>query len=453
MPPPNPPLPTGTQGVHHQELSKSLSEPLTPDEMFGVVQKERGFHSAPADKTDGLRKQPNTLPPNWSDPGKVGQEVGSGRNTVGAIQILDKNGRRVGFATGIYPGGKDLEKHAEPIALRGLDKNGPIGTVDGGKMVLVIEKTPCEHCRPKLIAYAENKGLSAIEIHMAERPKLVGSGNVTPKTATRTSMMANRDFVVKLNEEVKIRPRSGPSGGSAPTGGARSAVVGTMAKLAAGIALDIFREGFKAKVVKDLENLPKPKIDKRSAQEFFTAPNPGKGLRVVDLLAKKLQPFAKELSEHHTKVIFTANAEIATLALSSLSLEPRLEFIGSVKDQLDVYSNQLRIVRDNLEEAKKLESKCMEAVQAAEELSKLMERAIIADWLLKQGFSFDEIVTIYDNLKDFSGRMRGMFRDLNALLAQVETHIQEQATLSSSLTKLNWSLILEEAKKRSEAAH
>jgi hypothetical protein len=307
-------MPKGTHGILHLERSKELSTPLTPQEMFEH-----------------------------------------------AVQVLDKNGRRVAFATGIYTGG-GVDKHAEPIALRGLEANGPKAAIDDGKMIIVLEKTPCEDCRPKLVSYAKSKGITEIEIYLTSRARMDGKGTTTAKQGARTSFMAGRPSIdfSKPAEVIKVPRKYGPSGGGGGAGSARTAVRGMATNLVAGEALSIFTSWFKSKMLRDLENLPKPKIDKRNAQDYFTDPNTRAALTTADVLGKNLRPFARELQEHHVSIVGTIQLELAVLAHSGLSYEARLDFLNQQAVQLQVYLDQLLTVRDNLEAAKKLERKCLD---------------------------------------------------------------------------------------------
>ena len=101
-PEPEPPAP-GAGMIGHD----SLREPLSRDELWRQgVENRRGFESSPSNRPgdaarpgldDSLRKQPATVE---VDPHGVGPRVGKGDETFAAVQVLDKDGRRVDVAAG-----------------------------------------------------------------------------------------------------------------------------------------------------------------------------------------------------------------------------------------------------------------------------------------------------------------------------------------------------------------
>src|SRR5262249_27558251 len=117
-----------------------------------------------------------------------------------------------------------------------------------------------------------------------------------------------------------------------------------------------------------------------------------------------------------------------------------------------IYGNDLLTVRDNVEAARQLEAKSQDAAKGAEDLANLLDRALVGDFLLKQGFSLDEIVQMYENLTNYASRVRRVFQDLATLQQKVDNCIDEQSRLASSVNKVYWHISLsrmaEELKKR-----
>jgi hypothetical protein len=141
---------------------------------------------------------------------------------------------------------------------------------------------------------------------------------------------------------------------------ARTAIVGTIANLAAVIALGILQAKMKEAMLKDLENMPKPRVDRQAAASFFANPSTAKAIRLIDLMNKNLEPFGRELDEHHAKIVAGTNAEVALLALSEkLSVDERLEFLTGLHEQLEIYERELNVVFDNLQAAKGLSAKAL----------------------------------------------------------------------------------------------
>jgi hypothetical protein len=446
------PVSPGLPGIlqRQQQSRDPLTQPLSPDEIWHqTVQSQRGFQSSPSGAADKYRRQPATIPPSAAA-GDRGSAVGKGYETFSGIQLLDKDGRRVAFGAGFFDGG-GLENHAEAKIVRGLEKNGP-ATVPDGRLIVVVEQDCCPSCEARLKQYAQKVGLTEIEIHVPVRESLRQAGKiVTPKTAATTSFMnTGKPTTVRKLRSISIPHSSFPE---TPTGfRARTAVVGTIANLAAGVLLGIVQAKMKEEMLESLKKMPKPQIDRRNAASFFADPNTADAIRLIDLMSKNLKPFSKELDEHHVKTIAVSNLEIALLSISSLSVNERLEFLSGLQEQLNLYGDQLNIVFDNLEAAKNISAKAIESAEGAEKLANLLDRAIVADWLLKQGFGIHEIVDIYENLKNYASRVRRVFQEVDALHDQVAKLLQEQAQLSSQVNKLYWSIslsrIAEELKKQ-----
>jgi hypothetical protein len=173
-------------------------------------------------------------------------------------------------------------------------------------------------------------------------------------------------------------------------------------------------------------------------------------MRLIDQMNKNLGTLTSELQEHHLKVIGETNLEVMAIAVSSLSADARQAFLTGLGDQLQIYGNELLTIRDNVG-AWQLEAKSLDAAKGAEDLAKLLDRALIADFLLKQGFSLDEIVQMYENLTSYASRVRRVFQDLATLQQKVDKCSDEQSQLASSVNKVYWhiglSRIAEELKK------
>lgn len=445
------PVPPGVPGILQRQIPDPLTEPLTAAEMWQqAVQSHRGFYSSPGSTADAIRRQPASIPPHASA-GDKGVKVGKGFETFAGLQVLEADGRRVAFSADHFDGG-GLENHAEARAVRGLEIHGP-GTIPGGRLIVVVEQDCCPSCTQRLTTYARRVGLKEIEIHVPVRESLRRAGHmVTPKTASTTSFMAiEKPTSIKKLRSISLPESLAPH--TSPVFRARTAVVGTIANSAAGVMLGILQEKMKGRMLDALENMPKPKIDRRNAATFFSDPNTAKAIRVIDLMSKNLEPFEYELSEHHAKIVAGTNTEIVLLAISQkLSVNERLDFLVGLQGQLATYENELNTVIDNLTATKALSANAIEAAKGAEDLAALIDRALIADWLLKTGFSLEEIVRIYQNLTNYGFRVRQVFQQLDELLTRTRKLLQEEQTLHSQVNKVYWVLtlepIIEELKKR-----
>jgi hypothetical protein len=449
----DPPIPAGVVGLRlkEQQLRSAVSVPLTAEQLWRqAVQSQRGFHSSPSGPADAYRRTPATLPRDLSGPGAP---AGKGYETFAAIQVLDKDGRRVAVGADYFDGG-GTDNHGEARAIKGLERDGP-SEVPGGKLMVVVEKDPCPSCEQRLLEYARKRRVTVIEIHVPERASMTNPTRmVTPKQAARTSFQAERPATsirrlrtIKVpggSEMLEIHPPAGMS--------PRTAVVGTLANIVAAVALGILQQEFKDEMLKTLAKMPKPKVDRRAAGDYFSDPATAKAMRLIDLMNKNLGKLTSELQDHHLKVIGETNLEVMAIAVSRLSEDARLAFLTGLSDQVQIYGSELLTVRDNIEAARQLEAKSVDAAKGAEDLAKLLDRVLVADFLLKQGFSLDEIVQMYENLTNYAARVRRVFQDLATLQQQVDKCINEQSQLASSVNKLYWhislSRIAEELKKR-----
>jgi hypothetical protein len=457
--------------VQNAQRAQGPSQPaLTPEQIWSqVVQPKRGFEARRYNADDRYRGIPAAPLGNRLDPGVRGGQVGFGVDTVGSVQLVDATGERSWIAVGHFTGGGP-EFHAEIRSLNALRNQAP-QRLQGSRLVVVVDQLVCPTCRQALTDYAQSVGVESIEIYhprlenAATRP---GSGILSgPKTSSKRSLMGpdparpRPPLQVRLEETIAIErpPGGGPSGASGATrlsagergeglgpptlahAEIRTAIKGACLNIAGSVAIGIFQEKFKAYMVDELASMPKPQIDSRSAQDFFTDPRAGKAMRVIDLLNKNLGPFSTELAEHHQSVITVGVLELMLLRASSIDGEERIQFLTGFQDELGVYEEDLRTAEANLEAANALSGRALEAAQAAEDLTKMVDRVIVLDWLVKQGFSLDEIVQMYENLTQYSLRVRRVFQRLDELQTQVARQRRELAELQSNANGLYWQAI------------
>ena len=328
-----------------------------------TVQSQRGFQSSPSDSADEVRLRPATIPAE-AKAGDKGSKVGKGYETVAGIQVVDHNGERVAFGADFFDRGGP-ENHAERKIVRGLERHGPAAVPDG-RLIVVIEKDCCPSCEKALREYAVKTGLTEIEIHAPVRESLRQEGKmVIHKTAARTSFMdINKPTKIEKLRAISIRRGSNSDTPSMLM--AHTAIVGTIANLTGGLLLGIVQSTMKEEMLKSLENIPKPQVDRGAASSFFADPNTAKAIRVIDLMTGNLKPFGRELDERHVKIVAGSKLEVELMAISSLSINERLQFLSGLEDQLNIYEDQLNIVSDNLEAANDLSAKVIESAEGAE---------------------------------------------------------------------------------------
>jgi hypothetical protein len=226
----------------------------------------------------------------------------------------------------------------------------------------------------------------------------------------------------------------------------RSAVVGALANVGAGLALGFLQSEMKDKIKGDLSNLQQPKPDPRSTQDFFKDPKTAKAMRLVDLMGRNLKPFGDDLQQHHATVMAGSMLELMLLAASRRqSVQDRLEVVGDLRDQLRTYGEQLAVIHDNIDTALDLKDKTLKAADGADQLRRALSSAVIQDELLKMGMEYEEIIDALQNLEDFSSNARQVFMGLENLRAKVERMDSEVTTLFWQLVKVSWDIILTSA--------
>jgi len=207
--PVEPPPPTVNLPASDRQFE---SIPLSIDELWKVVQSKRGFESSPSpfkkEQGDQIRRIPATV---HLDPRGRGSPLGDPVETFAAIQIIDKNGRRLAIGSDYFdkgplrgPEADKLDKHAESRVLRALEQAVP-GEVPEGSLIGLVDQDVCPACAAKLEAFAKMKKLRLVVMHVPERPKLGSApGMASPKQTSRTSL---QDLHDRAGNPVKVTYR------------------------------------------------------------------------------------------------------------------------------------------------------------------------------------------------------------------------------------------------------
>ncbi len=224
----------------------------------------------------------------------------------------------------------------------------------------------------------------------------------------------------------------------------RSAVIGAIANVGAGLVLGFLQSAMKDKIKSDLANLPQPKLDPRGTPQFFKDPNTARAIRLVDLWDRNLKTFGDELEQHHTQVIAGTTMELMLRAASrGQSVQDRLEAMADLRDQLRTYGEQLFVIHENIDAALALKDKTLAAAKGADQLHRVLQSAGIEDELLQMGMEYQEILDAMQNLEDFSSSARRVFPALEDLTAKVDRMDSETTTLFWQLVKVSWAILLE----------
>lgn len=251
------------------------------------------------------------------------------------------------------------------------------------------------------------------------------SADAEPNTMRRPSPPSATPHVPDDEPPAKVRPRVPGGAAEIESHPSPKTVAGGMAlNLGAGIALGLMQHGFKEKVAKDLENLPKPSIDKRSAAAYLLDPSKASGPRLIDLMNKNFGKLGKELDDDNTQRLNTTFFEFLATPLieanKAKDYEKRFERLDELADGLRAYEDQLDTMSENLDAIIDEEDKLRAYQKGARDTLKLMERAIVWDELLKMGFQFEEIEQIHMNLKSYVAAIDRILRDAKSLKKKIE---------------------------------
>jgi hypothetical protein len=153
------------------------------------------------------------------DPTSVGSAVGKGYETYAAVQLIDKEGNQILTGIGAYV--SKNAPHGEQAAVAALRRSLPPGTdLTGARMMVAVDQVPCDGCSSALDAFAEEVGVSKMEIFIPSRPSLTNpAAAASAKTAARTATMVGRNWQAKLisTRTFKGTPSISPPGkGTAP---------------------------------------------------------------------------------------------------------------------------------------------------------------------------------------------------------------------------------------------
>jgi len=233
--------------------------------------------------------------------------------------------------------------------------------------------------------------------------------------------------------------------------------------LAAGAALGLFQSWFKEKVAADLDALPKPRIDRRSASSFLQDPDAAGGASLLDLFNKNMKPFQKELDDNHQKIMSANTLRFWALALkedkSKADVEERFQELDAIDAELDDYDQLLGTVEDNLDSILEKEEQALKTKKAADDLRAWLKNGLVLDGLIRQGFSVEDIEAMDSNLAYLSSSVSSLMDEARATRQQVENLRQAVDTLRKSAKKVWWDefghqvqeLIKERQAKRQQA--
>ncbi len=224
------------------------------------------------------------------------------------------------------------------------------------------------------------------------------------------------------------RPRVSP--GHEPS--AKTALKGSLRGLGLQFGLGLLQDKFQEMMLRDLEKLPKPKIDKRGAEEYFRDPEQAKAMKLIDLFNKELGPFQTKIEEHHATTSWTAALE-ALAAGEVTDLEDRLERLGAIQEELSVYGHDLDTVSDNVDALLEMEEKALESAEAADDLLELMQNGLVIDYLVRaigvEGYSRAESA-----LKYHAASVRKLFGDAHKLRKSLDRMMEERTNIEEKIS-------------------
>jgi len=418
--------------------------------------------------------------------------------------LVTEDGRQFEFKSG---GGQGFPSHIEGKATEKMNELGI------KKATLIVEKEPCQICDRSVYPFGElDKDTPLISSHTGKEisrqtPKInsalpigseltvVGPDSTgiyrgtktapsTPKTGTVHEPPASKD---KPKETVPKEPHMPKSPKAAPTPPAAKEptmqeasktpqsitkapnrmdalqiqtefktrilrdAIKPVISIGAGFAFSWFESKVQEKMLDDLRNLPKPKIDERSASEYLLDPNTSKAIKVLDVLNKDFKIFSTSLTTAHNTAMF----KVARQAMDNRSLltsvtpskrEEGITRSGGLLESLEIYKYSLSIVKSNVNSILKLKGSLLEAKAAADNLHNMLDpkknvaKGYLAAKLLER-IGIVAYQNIVDSLLQLSVAIESCIKDAEDLLANVERLIKETNGLAGQISEQTKAII------------
>ena len=209
--------------------------------------------------------------------------------------------------------------------------------------------------------------------------------------------------------------------------------------MGAGLALGILQGQIRQKIEKDLADLPKPKVDKRSAAEFLSDPDATAGSKLIDLFNKQLKPFRGELTEFNSGLMEEMNEQLLGLAekkgKSKGSYQQKLAALKRLEKTLSKYHDQLNIIDGNLDAILEKEEDALKVKEAADGLRKWLQDGFVINWLIHQGFDIDDLEHMDSNLSAISNSITKLFEETRKTKKLVTELMRQEEAMSDTLQK------------------
>jgi hypothetical protein len=230
--------------------------------------------------------------------------------------------------------------------------------------------------------------------------------------------------------------------------GFKSAVGSQLLGLGAGLASGFLQQEFHDKVLTDLGNLPKPRIDRRGAGEFLHDPATTTSLQLLDVFDKDLKPFISGLEPEHQRIMTGAEFNVLAVALlagkTSSDIEKKFARLDAVAQELADYDQELSIVQANLEAVLSLEPQAMDTKNKTDQLIALLPdlfemQAVAAETVgIGQIPDIDDYTKMDSGLRYVSASIRIAFADAHDAKMLVDRLIDEESKVRQELQKIWW---------------
>lgn len=229
----------------------------------------------------------------------------------------------------------------------------------------------------------------------------------------------------------------------------RGAVLGFGMGLLTGFALEKYREWMRD----SLAAVPPIEIGTEPLNEYLKS-SPG-ATQVSGLLSKDIDGFALSLEQNGRALLLDAAGRTLNVGLATFSQDKRIEQLRDIGDGVDAFLSDLTQAQRGIDQALQLETVGHERIAAAESLadmilSKKPNRAngLVWDWLVKQGFSIEEILQMHANLRKYASDIGGLFRRLHLLSESAGRIRAETINFSSRLNGIFWSEVWAQAREK-----
>jgi hypothetical protein len=271
-------------------------------------------------------------------------------------------------------------------------------------------------------------------------PKTKPPANQPPPSAPKKSAGAKTPAAPMAEDAPakKTAPRArGGSGAAVPTPAQTVTRMGM--NVAAGVAVGLFQAAWKDRVTSDLQSLPRPNVDKRSGAEFLLDPDSHPGLKDINLMNRHFGSLGKQLEDHHGDRMAAIGADLLLTAVvetkKAKDFEKRIGRLEGMSDSLDDYETSLGIMEDNLDAVLDQEDALREFQESSRVVRTVISNAVMANELVKIGFSFEELEQLHGFLTGNINAIDNILKHAKSVNKKIAGLMTKSANMRRELEK------------------